>query len=341
MKVLRFLSVLLLMCSLPLCAFAAMDEGYIKDSTKWQFNNEVVLGSEQRIGSYRGIYNYYSDVANNCFYLQLSYEEDSLVNDDTYICLQFNIKNDDCEYQLLIDESGFINAADYAPKTFDVRVDFGEIWLNGQVIYVGIEFLNKNDKKLNNYLNFSLLVNESVYELCDENIKLAYGDYTESQNPAKPTEAKPSTTKESATKEPTTKKETTTKFKYTYTTTTQPAEKEPNNTAEKTTKPKTETTTKFKYSGATGFSSSGEYIAGADGSDDNSDGNSTPQIPQDGANRTENGIIIPETNSAAEKSTQAKLLTAMAVICAVAGGAIITRNVSPKKKAANETDTEE
>ena len=341
MKVLRFLSVLLLMCSLPLCAFAAMDEGYIKDSTKWQFNNEVVLGSEQQIGSYRGIYTYYSDVANNCFYLQLSYEEDSLANDDTYICLQFNIKNDDREYQLLIDESGFINAADYAPKTFDVRVDFGEIWLNGQVIYVGIEFLNKNDKKLNNYLSFSLLINESVYELCDENIKLPYGDYAESQNSTKPTEAKPSTTKESTTKEPTTKKETTTKFKYTYTTTTQPAEKESNNTAEKTTKSKTEATTKFKYSGSTGSSSSGEYIAGADGSSDDPDGNSTPQIPQDEANRTENGIIIPETNSAAEKSPQAKLLTAMAVICAVAGGAIIARNISPKKKAINETDAEE
>lgn len=357
MKALRFLFILLLICSLPMCAFA-MDEGYLSDSTKWQSNNEVVYTPEQNIGSYKGIYNYYSDVANNCFYLQLSYGEGSLENSGNEIYLQFNIKNDAHEYQLRIDESGFINSGDYAPKTFNVEQNFGEASEQGQVIYIGIEFLNKDDKKLNNYLSFSLVVKNHTYDLCDKDIKLAYGDYAESQTTTKPTTTKPSTSKpsttnesttkestakETTTKQTTTKKETTTKFKYTYTTTTtQPTEKTSNTATEKTAKPKTETTTKFKYEGTASSASSEGYNqdSAVNGTAGESNGtieeNTTDPGSQSETIQNENTIIIPATNSAAERSPQAKLLTAAAVICAVAGSAIIVRNL-PKKKATNET----
>ena len=341
MKTLRFLFVLLLMCSLPLCAFA-MDEGYLNDATKWQFNSEVVHVDEQSIGSYCGIYNYYSDLANHCFYLELNYEEDSLASGNNDIYLQFNIRNDSREYQLLIDESGFINSEAYDSKTFNVSVNFKDVWINGQDIYVGIEFLNKEDKKLNNLLSFSLIVNGHTYHICDEGIELAYGDYAESRNPTKPTAtetttAKPSTTKEATTKQTTTQKETTTKFQYTYTTTTRPTEKETDITTEKATKTKTETTTKFKYSGE--YSQGTPAGDGVDGNGDNIDENTDAQITQ--SDWTENNVIITETERAAERSPQAKLLTAMAVICAVAGGALIARNASPKKKTANENNEEE
>lgn len=309
MKALRFTFVLLLLCSLPLCAFA-MNDGYISDSTKWQFNNEVINMPEQRIDSYKGIYNYYSDVKNNCFYLKLSYDEDSLNdNGDNDIHLEFDIENSSNDYSFNIDES--TNGKIY--NAFEVHTDFGGIWLHSQDIYVGIEFLNKEDKMLNNYLSFSLVVNGNKYQLCDENIKLAYGDYAESLTTTKPTNT--NTTKETATKETTTKpttrppteketatkqtttqketatkKETTTKFKYTHTPTTQPStatqtntatkptEKEADSTTEKktdvitdkVTSPKTESTTKFKYTEAA-TELSGEYDQGFASGDNSSE----------------------------------------------------------------------
>ena len=226
---------------------------------------------------------------------------------------------------------------------------------------MGIEFLNKSDKLLNNYLIFSLSVNDYTYPLCDSGIKLAYGDYADSLTTAKQTTTKTSTTKESTTKQTTTnsstdkdnvtkqsttKKETTTKFKYTYTTTTQPSEKGSDITTEKTTKQKIESTTKFKYTGDKVSDSSGgngQNPAANGNSGDNGDRieeNTTAPGNQSGNNQVENGIIIPETGSAGDRDPQAKLLTAMAVICGVAGAAVCVRNL-PRKKNANENNEEE
>lgn len=369
MKTLRFLSVLLLLCSLPICVFA-MDEGYLDNNnlSKWLSNSEVVHMPEQNIGSYNGVYSYYCDLANNCFYLQISYEEDSLDDSgDNDICLNFNIKNSSRTYQFSIDENGFINSSEYS-NSLDVRTDFGDIWLSGQVISVGIEF-KKNDKKLNNYLSFSLTVNGHTYYLCDNRIKLAYGDYADSQTTTKQTTTKPSTTKESTTKttttkpsttkeattkpaetnsptdenttvkQTTTKKETTTKFKYTYTPTTHTTEKASNITTEKTTKRKAEATTKFKYPGSSTTASSEEYSQDgntAENGDPIEENTTAPEYPQ-----TENGIVIPETDPSEGGDPKTRLLTAMAVIFAVAGVAFIVRNLPQKKENANENNEEE
>lgn len=345
MKKLRFLFVLLLICCLPISAFA-MDEGYINGSTKWQFNDNVVNVPEQHIGSYSGIYNYYTDIENNCFYLNISYTENSLKNygeGENDIYLNFDIKNSSNQYSFRIDEYSEGKISD----ALNVSVDFGDIGFSGQDIYVGIEFLNKEDKKLNNYLTFSLVVNGYTYHLCDDDIELAYGGNEENMTLNKPTSDgttidKPSTTQKSASNQTTTKNETTTKFKYTYTaTTTKPTEKESNITTEEATKPKTETTTKFKPSGTSTSSPSDKYSESLTENGNSTEENTTAPTDQYEALKNENGIIIPETNTVKERSPYTMLLTALAVICAAAGIALIVRNVLPKKKSTAESNEEE
>ena len=372
MKTLRFLSILLLLCCLPLSAFA-MDTGFIGSSEKWISNGDVVyvpLDPERFGGNLEGgYYQYYTDLAGSCFYLHISYTESSLEdNGNNNVHLNFEIENSSHEYQLNIDkhtDGGNLSS-------LGVRAQFSEIWISGQDIYVGIEFLNKEDKKLNNYLRFSLVVNGYKYRLCDNGIKLAYGDYADSQSTTKPTETKPSTskesttkqtttkqsttkqsttkqttTKQSTTKQTTTKKETTTKFKYTHTATTQATEKGSNIATEKTTKQKAESTTKFKYTGAAGSApSDGNDQGTAPGdiaaeSGDNTEENTTASGAQSGNDQAGNNIIIPGPEGTEGRAPQAKLLTAIAVICAVAGTALFVRNLPPRKKKANENSEEE
>ena len=386
MKTLRFLSVLLLLCSLPICAFA-MDEGYLHGSTKWHSNSEAVyvyLDSDDFNGESEegGFYQYYTDLSDNCFYLHLSYTDSNLQDSGNNIRLNFNIRNSGRAYQFSVDENGFIHSSEFTDSAsvsaFNARTNFGDVWLNGQEIYVGIEFLNKNDKKLNNYLSFSLTVNGHTYYLCDNRIKLAYGDYADSQTTTKQTTTKPSTTKESTTKETTTKttttkpsttkeattkqtetnsptdenttvkqtttkKETTTKFKYTYTPTTHTTEKASNTTTEKTTKHKAESTTKFKYTGSSTTASSGECSQEGNTAEngDPIEENTTAPEYQSGTGQTENGIVIPETDSSEGGDPKTRLLTALAVIFAVAGVAFIVRNLPQKKENANENNEEE
>ena len=356
MKALRFTVAFLLLCSLPLCAFA-MDEGYIGESIKWQSNSEAVYVSldAERLGESLndGYYQYYTDISNNCFYLHISYTESSL-NDkgDNDIHLEFNIENKYC-FSVYADTNG------KTLDNFNIRTHFSEIMGEGQEIYVGIEFLNKEDKKLNQYLTFSLFVNGNKYQICDELIKLAYGDYAESLTTTKPTAtknpatekttAKESTAKQTTTqKETATKKETTTKFKYTYTpttqqyTATQPAESERDTATEKVTSSKTESTTKFKYTEAS-TEAPWEYDQGSATENGIAEGSESPEgtAAVSDEQKPENGIIIPEANNAAESSLPKKLLTAAAIICAVGGAALITRNALPQKKESNKSSEED
>ena len=358
MKALRFTVAFLLLCSLPLCAFA-MDEGYIGDLIKWQNNSDevhtVFLYPEHFSGQPKegGYYQYYTDIPNNCFYLHISYTESSLNdNGDNDIHLEFDIENK-CRFPVYADTNG------KTLDNFNIRTHFSEIMGEGQEIYVGIEFLNKEDKKLNQYLNFSLFVNGNKYQICDENIKLAYGDYAESLTTTKPTAtknpatekttAKESTTKQATTqKETTTKRETTTKFKYTYTpttqrnTATQPAESKTDTATEKVTSPKTESTTKFKYTG-TSTEAPWEYDQGSATGNGFTESSESPEgtAAVSDEQKTENGIIIPGANGAAESSLPKKLLTAAAIICAIGGAALITRNALPQKKESDKNSEED
>ena len=411
-----------------------MDMGFFGGDYKWKFNPDAVSVSidPEEFGGYLegGFYQYYTDLANNCFYFHISYSESSLEdNGDNDVCLYFNIQNSLHEYSLRVDEytdGAMLNA-------FNVHVDFSGVMYGGQDVYVGIELLNKDDKKLDNRLDFSLSVNDNTYQLCGNgDIELPYGAYIASQIPTKesttketttkttttrpsttePTTAKETTTKQavtnpSTTAENTTKKETTTKFKYTPTTsnqtiaeqttsaqttadqtvanqmnteqsttaqtssqttanqpssggqsagnqignaqngTGQNTTKAPASTSEKTTKSKAEATTKFKYSASGNPNSSDQSsdgIAEDNGAveyGNNFEDNNVAAIGQIEGDQTEAVIISPETNGAAGLSPQAKLLTAMAVIFAVSGTAIIARSLSSKKKNPDQNNEEE
>lgn len=360
MKTLRFLTVLLLLLCLPLSAFA-MDISFIGGSEIWTSNNDFVfvpLDPDRYGGDLDGYYKHYTDLSDNCFYLHISYTESSLKdNSGNDISLNFNIKNSGNEYQFRVDE----NTNGKVLDAFYVQSDFSGVLGGGQDIYVGIEFLNKEDKMLNNYLGFSLNVNGNIYYICNGDIKLAYGDYADSHTTTKETTTKPSTTKEATTKqtttevsttkqsvtkpttakETTTKKEATTKFKYTHTTTIHNGKDRFSAITEKITKPKTtEGTTKFKYTGEAGTASSEKYTIGKDiiPNDNIHEENTTAPTNQV---ETDNDIIIPDTDNANGLSPQAKLLTAIAVILAIAGTALIARFLFAKKKSDDEDENSE
>ena len=283
MKMLRFLSVLLLLVCLPLSVFA-MDTGLVGNAFRWTYNADAVyvpIDPERFSGRLEdGFYQYYTDLPNSCFYFRISYTESSLGNSGSNdIYLHFNIENSSHNYSFRVDEYTDGKILD----AFNVLVSFSGIAGSGQDIYVGIEFLNKEDKTLNNRLNVSLYVNGYMYYLCTGgNIELNYGDYYASQTTTKPSTTKPTTTetttkpsttkptttetttKETTTKQTTTKpsttketttKQTTTKPSTTKETTTEQTATTPSTTGETATKQTTtkrETTTKFKYTPTTG-----------------------------------------------------------------------------------------
>lgn len=170
----------------------------------------------------------------------------------------------------------------------------------GQEIYVGIRFLSKSDKVLNNSINFSLNVNGSTYRLCNE-IVLEYETLT--------------TTKASTTKKETTEKQST----------------ESKNSADKN-----ESSTKFKYSGAGSattwkFSYSGEHYY--EGNEIYGDGQA--QMIQG-----ENAEGSAVQGNSSDLSQTAKLLYAAAIVLAVSGTVVILYNAMKYKEEQRETQKE-
>lgn len=272
------------------------------------FEDKVVYFPEQSIDSpsatYTGQYGYYSDFENGFFYLHISYNESSITDGENVVSVKFNIKNSSREYQFNVDENGFIHSEDYIEDSFEVITEFGEVSRQGQEIHIGIRFLNKNDKGLNNAIDFSICVNGSTYKLCN-GIILEY----EILN----------TIKVSTTKQSTTRKETT--------------EKQGTNT-EKTTEKK-ESTTKFKYNGS-GVTTSQKFTYNGSGNDENVyeyyesyeiDGAEALQSIQ-----SENSAAIPVQGNSSSLSPTAKLLYAVSIVLAASGTVIILYNVMTYKE---------
>ena len=158
---------------MPLYSFA-MQADFVEEPKTWYGNdNNFVNHPQQSIGTYTGIYSYYSDIENNCFYLRISYTEASVntLTNDVYV--NFNIENSSRKYQFYVDNNGFFNADSSVKSAFDVAVNFGNPTEQGQEIYIGLEFRNKNDKKCNNVISFSLSINGQSYDICN-GIELNY-----------------------------------------------------------------------------------------------------------------------------------------------------------------------
>lgn len=374
MKILRFLSVLLLLCFLPVCAFA-MDAGLIEHAAEWSDKAEFVplkIETPFTNSNLKGYLLYYSDLATNRVYLHLGYSTEALSNGDT-VYLFFNVSNDTNEYAFSADKNGICEPDENVSKAFKVRTNFSNVQGNGQEIYAEIEFVNKADKKLNNRIDISLNVNNTVFTI-SENIPLNYGDYAASLTTAKPTTTKHTTTKHTTDTKTTTQKstekptkkpisvgtateatengkttapkpESTTKFKYTPTTSTAPDEvptKAPEADSPIASTAATESISSNPTEGRTAYvfgnanenkTEHNEISAGAE--------NQTAGAPDDNAPPENSDIILPEAQSAGSLSPQAKLLAALAIVFAVLGTALIIRSLPKKdKNTENESNNE-
>ena len=245
MKAIRFLSVLLLLCFFPICVFA-MDSGFVYNSARWQFNKDVVhrlLDINSQGDNLNGVCSYYSDVPNSCFYLHLSYNESSMTDSGNVIYLRFNINNSRHSYQFNVDKNGLLNSDKTTAAAFDIIPNFYTASQYGQEIYLGLDFLNKEDTKLNTSIEITLNVNGKAYKLLGDGVRLNYGDYAASLTTTKPTTTKPTTTKPTTAKptttKPTTTRPTTTKSTTTKPTTTKPTTTKPTTTKQTTTRPTT------------------------------------------------------------------------------------------------------
>ncbi len=149
-------SVIILLLFTPINAFA-MDTAFVSNPEIWYEKSGVCYASEQKLENYSGMFSYYTDIENNCFYLHISYNETSL-NDE---------ENDINKYTLTFDESGMIEADSEIKKSFETVCNFGEATAQGQEIYLGIEFKNRADKAIDNDVSFSVMVNGKAYKLTD------------------------------------------------------------------------------------------------------------------------------------------------------------------------------
>ncbi len=159
-------SVIILLLFTPINAFA-MDTAFVSNPEIWYEKSGVCYVSEQKLENYSGMFSYYTDIENNCFYLHISYNETSLNDDKNDIKVEFCVSNDINKYTLTFDESGMIEAGSEIKKSFETICNFGEATAQGQEIYLGIEFKNKADKAIDNDVSFSVMVNGKAYKLTD------------------------------------------------------------------------------------------------------------------------------------------------------------------------------
>lgn len=378
MKTLRFLSALLMLCFLPIRAFA-MDTELVHNRTEWYNRADKKYINLENVDGLEGYAFYYTDLSNNCFYVNLSYTAlDIAIHESSIVYLCFKIKNSSNEYEFNIDKNGFYGADENAMKAFNAEAEFGNLQNNGQVISAGVEFLNKEDKKLNNTLEITLHIS-NVYHYAFKipvNDKLNYGDHAASLTTAKPTTTKHTTEAKTTTEkntEKSTEKQTATKA-----ITETPA-------TEKATKTEPESTTKFKYihttapteataeaSATTSTSAADSAVASTtaataatekhsnnpiDGGTafvyENATENKTAQnesttatedkahsMPTENTPSQNGDIILPEAQTAGKLSPQAKLLASLAIVFAVLGTALIIRSL-PKKEKVNKSEKDE
>ena len=294
-----FIIIVLLLLS-PMYVFA-MDTAFVSNPEIWYEKNGICHGSEQKLENYSGMFSYYTDVENNCFYLHISYNEKSLNDEGNDIKVEFCILNDINTYSFTFDEAGIIEADSEIKKSFDAICNFGQATAQGQEIYLGIEFRNKADKAVDNTVSFSVAVNGKAYKLAD-GITLPF-------------------CKEEATK--TESKERTSSAKET--------KKNSNiNTESRSSKASTEKTTKFRYIAPQKPNNSEEYTAEEyTFTEDNIE---TPK---------NNAEIITEEQDKSSISSSSKILIAAAVFSILIGTAMIVYYSLKAKKDKSEKQDEQ
>ena len=278
-----FLMIILLLLT-PVNAFA-IDTAFIDNPEIWYEKSGIYHASEQKFEDFSGMFSYYTDIENNCFYLHISYNEKGLTDEENDVKVEFHISNDTNAYTFVFDENGITEPGNEVKKAFDAVCNFGNATAQGQELYLGIEFRNKVDKQVDNILSFSVSVNGKSYKLTD-GIKLPF--YKEESAKEK------DNVNTSATREAKTSRKSTEK-----------------NSSSKVT---TEKPTKFKYIPSQSSNSREEYET-----------NDTVLSEGEFAETKDNGVeIIAEEEKKPKLSTASKILIAVAVLSILTGIALIS-----------------
>lgn len=295
-----FLMIILLLLT-PVNAFA-IDTVFINNPEIWYEKSGIYHASEQKFEDFSGVFSYYTDVENNCFYLHISYNEKGLNDEENDVKVEFHISNDTNAYTFTFDENGITQPDNEIKKALDAVCNFGNATAQGQELYLGIEFRNKADKQADNTLSFSVSVNGKSYKLTD-GILLPF--YVEESSKAK------ENVKTSAAKEAKTSRK----------------------SAEKSSSPKatTEKATKFKYIPSQSPNSREEYET-----------NDTVLSEGEFAETKDNGVeILAEGEEKPKLSAGSKILIAVAVLSILTGVALIACYSLKAKKDKSEKPDEE
>lgn len=184
-------------CLFPNISYAINDK-YLDDNNLWyDVESENSINENDMVIQVKCV----KDTDNACFYLNVYYynSNDDIVLNDENISLNFNINNDNSKYNFVINKNEKLDS--FINNNFNIISDFSRInndFNNGEFV-VGIEFKNKEDKKLLNYIDCDFSVNNfAKFNLLN---KYEFDMYV----PLETTTKKVTTTKVTTTKVTTTK----------------------------------------------------------------------------------------------------------------------------------------
>lgn len=201
-----------ILIAVPFPAFSA-EPDLVNNPELWFETNNIITEEITDYNNIGGFYSYYSNTENHCIFLYISYNEINLKSENNEIKINFYISNENNSYRFTVNENG-VEGSSTVKTAFSVTENFGSISEQGQDIYIGIEFKNKQDIKCNNTLNFSIDVNGNSYDI-NKIINLYYYDEVSDKTYETSTKSDNQSEKEKTdTSKSTSAKEPSTKFKY-------------------------------------------------------------------------------------------------------------------------------
>lgn len=168
---------LALFITLSTCTTAfAINNDYVGENFVWHNSNV----STTNLNYPNGYYQHFYDENDNSFYFHISYSLDDFSNNDK-IEISIYVNNSINSYSILFNKDNISCSGSDLNKSLKISYYFSPIVGNGQDIYFGISFLNKNDIKLNNNISVSLKVNNNIYKIAN-NIDLKFNSEEKTTN---------------------------------------------------------------------------------------------------------------------------------------------------------------
>lgn len=169
--------ILTLFITLSTCTTAfAINNDYVGENFVWHNSNV----STTNLNYPNGYYQHFYDENDNSFYFHISYSLDDFSNNDK-IEISIYVNNSINSYSILFNKDNVSFSGGDLNKSFKISYYFSPIVGNGQDIYFGISFLNKNDIKLSNNISVSLKVNNNIYKIAN-NIDLKFNSEEKTTN---------------------------------------------------------------------------------------------------------------------------------------------------------------